>query len=359
MGGNSSARRFLDACFGRPVDRPPIWMMRQAGRYLPEYRKVRERLSFLELCRDPDAAAEVSLQPFRRFAPDGVIFFSDILIPVEAMGVPVAFGEGGPDLPEPVRSAAAVSKLERFDPSERVAFTGEILRRLRREVGERAAVLGFCGAPWTLASYMVEGGGSRSFALIKEMMLREPTTLSRLLDITADVVAEVLSFQIASGAHTVQIFDTWAGELSPGDYRNWALPAAGRAISGIRRQGAPVILYVNGCGGILEDMATSGADVLSVDWRITLSEARRRAPGKALQGNLDPAVLNGTAEETARRTRALVAETGGQRHVVNLGHGILPTARIECVEAFFAAVREETVGSQVSVLSQTGSPGGR
>ena len=336
---SSPASRLLDACFGRPVDRPPVWMMRQAGRYLPEYRKVRERLSFLELCRDPDAACEVSLQPFRRFAPDGVIFFSDILIPVEAMGVPIEFGDGGPDLPEPVRSAAAVSQLHRFDPSERVGFTGEILRRLRAAVGQDAAVLGFCGAPWTLATYMVEGGGSRSFAVVKEMMLRDPETLHRLLDLTADVVADVLSFQISSGAQAVQLFDTWAGELTPADYRAWALPAVRRAIAGIRRQAAPVILYVNGCGGILEDMAASGADVLSVDWRITLAEARRRAPGKALQGNLDPVVLNGTPEETARRTRALVAETGGRRHIVNLGHGILPSARLECVEAFFEAAR--------------------
>jgi uroporphyrinogen decarboxylase len=339
MGTISSAARLLDACLGKPVDRPPVWMMRQAGRYLPEYRKVRERLTFLELCRNPDAAAEVSLQPLRRFSPDGVIFFSDILIPVEAMGVAVSFGDGGPDLPEPVRSSAAVGKLTRFDPAERLAFTGEILRRLRRETGDAAAVLGFCGAPWTLASYMVEGGGSRSFAVIKEMALRNPETLRLLLDLTADVVAEVLSYQIASGAQVVQLFDTWAGELSPEDYRTWALPAARRAISGIRRQGAPVILYVNGCGGILEDMASSGADVLSVDWRITLAEARRRAPGKVLQGNLDPAVLNGTPEETSRRTRSLLAETGGRRHVVNLGHGILPSARLECVEAFFEAAR--------------------
>ncbi|HEV2063118.1 MAG TPA: uroporphyrinogen decarboxylase [Thermoanaerobaculia bacterium] len=340
MSQGPSAARLLAACFGQPVDRPPVWMMRQAGRYLPEYRKVRERLPFLELCRDADAAAEVSLQPFRRFAPDGVIFFSDILIPVEAMGLPVAFGDAGPHLAEPVRSASDVAKLRRFDPSERIGFTGEILRRLRREVGGAAAVLGFCGAPWTLASYMIEGSGSKSFAVIKTMMLRDPATLRQLLDLCADVAAEVLSFQIASGAQAVQLFDTWAGELSPEDYKEWALPAARRAIAGIRRQGAPVILYVNGCGGILEEMAGSGADVLSVDWRLPIAEARRRVPGKALQGNLDPAVLLGTPEETRRRTRALVAQTGGRAHIVNLGHGVLPSAHIECVEAFFAAARE-------------------
>jgi uroporphyrinogen decarboxylase len=343
----SPAERFLGACFGRPVDRAPVWMMRQAGRYLPEYRKVRERLSFSELCRDTDAAAEVSLQPFRRFQPDGVIFFSDILVPVEAMGLRVEFGDAGPELPEPVRSASDVEKLTRFDPAERVGFTGRILARLRREVGTRAAVLGFCGAPWTLASYMVEGGGSKTFAVIKQMMLRDPATLRLLLDLCADVAGDVLSFQIASGAQAVQLFDTWAGELSPDDYRHWALPAVQRAIAGVRRQGEPVILYVNGCGGILEDMAVSGADVLSVDWRLPIGEARRRAPGKALQGNLDPAVLLGTPEETARRTQELVAQTQGRAHIVNLGHGVLPSSRVDCVEAFFAAAREPVAAQAV------------
>jgi uroporphyrinogen decarboxylase len=214
-----SAERFLAACSGRPVDRTPVWMMRQAGRYLPEYREVRTKVSFLELCHSVDLAAEVSLQPFRRFLPDGVIFFSDILVPVEAMGARVEFGDGGPSLPEPVCSSSDVARLSRFDPADRIRFTGEILGRLAREVGGRAAVLGFCGAPWTLASYLVEGGGSRSFAVIKEMMARDPGTLRRLLDLLADVAADVLSFQIASGARAVQLFDTWAGELSAEDYR--------------------------------------------------------------------------------------------------------------------------------------------
>jgi uroporphyrinogen decarboxylase len=334
-----SAARFLAACAGRPVDRPPVWMMRQAGRYLPEYRAVREKVSFLELCHSVDLSAEVSLQPFRRFSPDGVIFFSDILVPVEAMGARVEFGDGGPHLPEPVRSASDVARLSRFDPSGKIAFTGEILGRLSREVGDRAAVLGFCGAPWTLASYLVEGGGSRSFSVIKEMTSRDPETLRRLLDLLADVAADVLSFQIASGARAVQLFDTWAGELSTRDYREWALPAAARAIAGIRRQSAPVILYVNGSAHLLEAMATSGADVLSADWRLPLAEVRRRLPGVPLQGNLDPAVLGGTPDDVRRRTRAMIAETGGQAHVANLGHGILPSARLECVEAFFEAAR--------------------
>jgi uroporphyrinogen decarboxylase len=333
------AARFLDACRARPVDRPPVWMMRQAGRYLPEYREVRQTVSFMELCRSVDLAAEVSLQPFRRFAPDAVIFFSDILVPVAAMGARVEFGDAGPELPEPVRDAAAVDRLARFDPGSEIAFTGEILAKLRREVGGRAAILGFAGAPWTLASYLVEGGGSKSFAAIKAMMGRDRATLRRLLDLLADVVAEVLSFQLASGADAVQLFDTWAGELTREDYREWALPAVARAIAGIRRLDAPVVLYVNGCGHLVEAMAESGADVLSIDWRLPLSEARHRAPGRALQGNLDPGLLLGEPKAVARRTRSMLEETGGHAHVVNLGHGVLPGSRIECVEAFFAAAR--------------------
>lgn len=314
-------------------------MMRQAGRYLPEYREVRRKVSFLELCRDPDLATEVSLQPHRRFHPDGVIFFSDILIPAAAMGASVEFTDSGPELPEPVRTEADVNRLHRFDPAERIPYTGETLRRLRREVGEEAAVLGFSGAPWTLAAYLVEGGGSKSFAAIKAMMGRDPATLRRLLDLAADVTAEVLSFQIASGAQAVQLFDTWAGELAIEDYRAFALPAVQRAISGIRRQGAPVILYVNGCAHLLEAMALSGADVLSIDWRLPLAEARRRVPSHSFQGNLDPGVLLGTADEVTRRTRALLAETGGASHVLNLGHGVLPGTPLDCAEAFFEAAR--------------------
>jgi uroporphyrinogen decarboxylase len=345
----SSGKRLLDACLGRAVDRPPVWMMRQAGRYLPEYRQVREKTSFWDLCRTSDLAIEVSLQPFRRFAPDGVIFFSDILVPAAACGVRVEFNEGGPELPEPVRSLSDVARLSRFDPSREIGFTGEILKALRREVGDRAAVLGFVGAPWTLASYLIEGGGSKSFAHIKTMMGRDPKTLRRLLDLLADVAGDVLSFQIESGAQAVQLFDTWAGELSEEDYRAWALPAVGRAVSRVRKQGAPVILFVNGCAHLIEAMAESGADVLSVDWRIRLGEARRRAPGKALQGNLDPADLLKTPEEVERRTRQMLQETNGAAHIVNLGHGVLPQASIECVQAFFDAARGAGADARPSV----------
>jgi uroporphyrinogen decarboxylase len=318
-------------------------MMRQAGRYLPEYREVRRRASFIDLCRDPDLAAEVSLQPFRRFAPDGVIFFSDILVPVQAMGVRVEFDKDGPKLPHPIRTGDDVLRLRRFDPAADLRFTGEILKRLRGEVGDSAAVIGFAGAPWTLACYLIEGASSKSFAPIKQMMGWGQRTLEGLLNLLADVVGDVLSFQIASGAQAVQVFDTWAGELSREDYRRWALPAVTRAIAGIRRSGQPVILYVNGCSHLLEAMNESGADVLSVDWRLSLAEARQRLPERALQGNLDPGALLAGTREVRRRVRAMLEETGGIAHVVNLGHGVLPQTPIESAEAFFDAVRQAHV----------------
>jgi uroporphyrinogen decarboxylase len=284
-----------------------------------------------------------------------------------------------------VRTAADVERLHAFDPSAEIGFTGKILAAVAREVGDRAAVLGFAGAPWTLASYLVEGGGSKSFAVIKRMMGRDPRTLRRLLDLLADVVGDVLSYQIESGARAVQLFDTWAGELTTRDYRDWALPATARAIARIRRvasnhrpsfarasegvplppvssearrakeeeerEGVPVILFVNGCGHLLEAMAESGADMLSVDWRVSLAEARRRVPRLALQGNLDPGILLGPAEEVARRTRDMVAETGGQAHVVNLGHGVLPETPIDSAQAFFDAARE-TPAAAVAVEAE-------
>jgi len=320
-------------------------MMRQAGRYLPEYREVRRRVSFVELCRDADLAAEVSLQPFRRFAPDGVVFFSDILVPVQAMGVRVEFEKEGPRLSHPVRTGDDVLRLRRFDPVGELRFTGEILKRLRGELGESAAVIGFAGAPWTLACYMIEGGGSKSFAAIKQMMGWGQRTLEGLLNLLADVVGDVLSYQIASGAQVVQVFDTWAGELSCEDYRRWALPALTRAIAGIRREGHPVILYVNGSGHLLEAMNESGADVLSIDWRLPLSEARRKLPTRPLQGNLDPGALLAGTRDVRRRVRSMLAETGGIGHVVNLGHGVLPQTPVESVEAFFATVREAGIAA--------------
>ena len=312
--------------------------MRQAGRYLPEYRKIRENLSFFGLCEDVPAAVEVSIQPWRRFQPDAVILFSDILVPVRAMGLDVAIGDGGPHLAAPVRTDADVGRLALFDPAEKTPYVLEILRTLKRETGDKAALLGFAGAPWTLASYMVEGGGSKNFTVIKRMISKSPRTLRALLTKLSRMVAEYLSAQIEAGADAVQLFDTWAGELSPRDYREFALPYARDAIAAVKRAGKPVIYYVNGMFPILELAAESGADVLSIDWRGDLGSARQRVPGRAFQGNLDPALLYGDPADVRERVAALVA-SGGPGHIVNLGHGILPDTPIEGVEAFYEAVR--------------------
>ena len=338
----SPRQRFLDAAARRPVDRPPAWMMRQAGRYLPEYRKVREKLSFFGLCENVDAAVEVSLQPFERFRPDGVILFSDILVPVRAMGAGVTMDDGGPKLAHPIRTAKDVEALHGFDPEGETRFVMEILRRLRRSVGDSAALLGFTGAPWTLASYLVEGGGSKNFTAIKGMMSREPHTLRALLTKLSGMVASYLSAQLDAGADVVQLFDTWAGDLSPLDYREFALPYVRDAIAKVARRGKPVIYFVNGIAGILEAAGETGADVLSIDWRCRLSDARRRFPDRALQGNFDPSLLFGTPEAIRDRAAGMIGETGGVGHIVNLGHGILPDTPVESVSAFYEAVRSHS-----------------
>jgi uroporphyrinogen decarboxylase len=335
-----SRDRFLAAARQQPVDRPPAWMMRQAGRYLPEYRKVRERLSFFELCENVDAAVEVSLQPFERFHPDAVILFSDILVPVRAMGAAVEIDDGGPKLEHPVRTAADVDALALFDPAQATPSVLAVLGHLRRSVGESAAVLGFAGAPWTLAAYLVEGGGSKSFSKIKAMIGREPSLARKLLGRLGEMVARYLEAQIEAGADAVQMFDTWAGELAADDYREFALPPAKEAIARIRAKGRPVIYFVNGAAHLVEAAAETGADVLSIDWRLPIAEARRRAPGRALQGNLDPGRLLGEPEEVSTRVSRMLESTGGQGHVVNLGHGILPPTPIECVDAFYETVRK-------------------
>jgi uroporphyrinogen decarboxylase len=335
-----SRRRFLDAAFCRPTDRPPVWLMRQAGRYLPEYREVRSRFSFLELCEDVESAVEVSLQPFHRFGMDGVILFSDILIPLRPMGLEVRIDDGGPKLPHPVRSAADVKALRSFDPTAETAFVPAILRSLKKELDGRAALLGFCGAPWTLATYVVEGAGSRSFPAIKTMLHREPALLVELLERLADSCGDYLAAQIEAGADAVQVFDTWAGELSRADYERFARPATERLISRLPRRGeVPVILYASGSPHLLASLAETSADVLSVDWKLPLDAARRLANGKALQGNVDPGLMLGTCEGVTSAALDARRAAGPMGHILNLGHGLLPPTPPENVAAFVAAAR--------------------
>ncbi len=320
-------------------------MMRQAGRYLKEYRSIREKVSFLELCKDPDLAAEVSLQPYRILGVDAVIFFSDILIPVEAMGVGVALTDKGPEIANPVRNQSGVDALHIPDPAAEVPFVGSVIKKLRLALRDAVPLIGFAGAPWTLASYMVEGGGSRSFAEIKTMAYREPRVLHALLDKLATTVSSYLLFQIEAGAQVIQLFDTWAGELSRLDYEEFALPYTQRIFDAVGSR-VPRILYLNGCASILESMASSGADVISADWRISIGEARRRVGNRvALQGNLDPCLLLGSQERIESRTRAILEEAGPTGHILNLGHGILPPTPVENARTFIETGKNYRHGS--------------
>jgi uroporphyrinogen decarboxylase len=331
----------IRAARGLPIERAPVWMMRQAGRYLPEYRAIRAKVDFMSLCKTPELAAEISLQPYRILGVDAVIVFSDILIPVEAMGQQVQISEErGPQILDPIRSRQQVDRLIVPDPLEKTHFVMETIRLLRRQLDGEVPVIGFAGAPWTLAAYMIEGGGSRNYAEIKRMMYVEPALLEALLDKIADAVILYLKAQIEAGAQVVQLFDTWAGELSPEDYERFALPYQQKIFDSIDRSAAPAILFVNGCGAVLEKMARSGADVLSIDWRVELSQARARlGPDIALQGNLDPCALLSTPEIIKSKVRRLVEAGGGRRHILNLGHGVLPATPVENARAFVDAAK--------------------
>jgi uroporphyrinogen decarboxylase len=316
--------RFVDACLGRPVDTTPIWVMRQAGRYLPEYRALREKAAFLEMCRTPDLAAEATLQPLRRFDLDAAILFSDILVPVEAMGVPVEFVPE-PKLPRPVRTAEDVAALHAFEPGRGTPFVMDAIRRVRAALPSGKALIGFAGAPFTLACYLVEGGGSKDFARTKALMFGRPDLFRDLLARLADAIVPYLAAQIDAGCDAVQLFDTWAGQVSPGDFRRFVLPVVRSIVDRVRRPGVPFVYFVNGVAGVAEDLPSSGADVLGIDYRIELSDAIRRVgPDKVVQGNLDPGVLLGGEAEIRDRAAAIVeAGRAARGHVFNLGHGIL------------------------------------
>jgi uroporphyrinogen decarboxylase len=315
--------------------------MRQAGRYLPEYRAVRAKVDFLTLCKTPDLAAEVSLQPIERFGMDGCVIFSDILIPVEAMGAPVSFGDAGPKLESPVRTAADVDRLRVPDPIETMPFVLEALRLTRAALAGRAALVGFVGGPFTLASYMIEGGGSKTYAATKQMLYAEPTLMHALLAKLAQTIADYASAQAAAGAQAIQVFDTWAGELAPDAYASFAAPYQTQVIASIKRAGVPAILFVNGCAGKLEAMMHTGADVLGVDWRVDLAAVRAQTGGRfALQGNVDPCVLLATTEAVALAAHSAMSAAGPLGHILNLGHGILPPTAVECVQAFVDAPKK-------------------
>jgi uroporphyrinogen decarboxylase len=325
---------FLRACRGEVLPRVPVWMMRQAGRYLPEYREIRANHAFLEVCKTPQLAVEVSLQPFRRLGVDAVIVFSDILIPAEAMGLQLELGDGGPNLPNPVRSKLDVERLKLFDPETETGFLPEAIRQIVKSVGPHVPVLGFAGAPWTLACYMVEGKTREGFAAVKSFLYHEPKTFRDLLHRIALATIPYLQAQIAAGATAVQLFDTWCGELNLQDYEDFALPAVQEIIAGLRGS-VPVIYYTKASQHLLPAVARSGANVLSVDWRMDLAEIRKTlGPKIALQGNVDPAVLLAPPDRIRDTTLATINSLAGHGHILNLGHGILQHTPVENAQLF-------------------------
>ncbi len=340
--------RLLRALLRQPVDCTPVWMMRQAGRYLPEYRATRARAgSFMDLCRSPELACEVTLQPLERFDLDAAILFSDILTVPDAMGLGLYFSEGeGPLFERPVRDERAVDALGIPDPETDLGYVTEAVRTIRRALGGRVPLIGFAGSPWTLATYMIEGGSTKSFARIKAMMYDRPDLLHRLLERVADAVTVYLNAQVAAGAQALMIFDTWGGVLTPRCFADFSLSYMERIVAGLTREAegrrVPVILFSKGGGHWLGRMARSGCDALGVDWTTDLGDARRQVGGAvALQGNLDPCVLYASPGRIREEVGGVLESYGrGPGHVFNLGHGIHPNVDPENARVLVDAVHE-------------------
>jgi uroporphyrinogen decarboxylase len=340
---SSSSKKdiFLRATRGERPSRVPVWIMRQAGRYLPGYRRMRERYSFLEVAKTPDLAAQVSLEPYETLGVDAVIVFSDILVVAEAMGLPLEINDDGPKLGSIVTDSRAVGSLKDFDPARQTKFVGDAIRAIVKAVGPDVPVLGFAAAPWTLACYLVEGRTRGELAAIKRMMYSEPALLHALLEKIACVTSRYLKMQLEAGAAAVQIFDTWAGELSLHDYEVFELRATQKLIGEIHSGEAPVILYAKNGAHLLPALARAGASVLSVDWRTDLAEARQEIGTRiALQGNIDPTVLLSSPDIIQFAVREAIVKTHAAGHILNLGHGILPSTPVENAQAFVRAARE-------------------
>lgn len=332
----------LRALACEPLDRPPVWLMRQAGRYLPEYRALRAEIgSFLGMVRNPEASAEVTLQPVRRFGVDAAIVFSDILLPLEAMGLELLFDERGPVFPDPIREQRDVDALREVDPASDLDYVGKTLGLVKAGLPEQTTLIGFCGAPFTLASYAIEGGTSRQFMELRHVMYQKTALFEDLMDRLATVVAAHLKYQVESGAEVVMLFDTWAASLTSEDYERFSLPWTRRIVQELEGV-APRIVFAGGATHVFDTQVELGAEGVAVDHRLDLCEAFDRAQGRvALQGNLDPGVLLSTPEEVGRRTRALLEKVGPRPgHILGLGHGVLKKTDPDCVAAFVAAAKE-------------------
>jgi uroporphyrinogen decarboxylase len=335
----------LRAARGEKLERPPVWLMRQAGRYMKVYRDLREKYpGFRERSENPDIAIEISLQPWHAFQPDGVIMFSDILTPLPGIGIDFDIVESkGPLFEEPIRTQAQIDRLYPLDPEKSLPFIKIILQSLRQEVGNQSTVLGFVGAPWTLAAYAIEGKSSKSYANIKGMAFSEPAMLHQLLSKLAEAIATYVCYQIDCGAQVVQMFDSWAGELSPQDYETFALPYQQQVVRQVKQThpDTPLILYISGSAGVLERMGKSGVDIISVDWTVDMAEARQRL-GKEMkvQGNVDPGVLFGSQEFIRDRILDTIRKAGDRGHILNLGHGVLVGTPEDNVRFFFETAKQ-------------------
>jgi uroporphyrinogen decarboxylase len=340
--------RFLRALLREPVDITPVWMMRQAGRYLPEYRATRARAgNFMTLCQTPELACEVTLQPLARYPLDAAILFSDILTVPDAMGLGLYFTEGeGPRFQRPLRTAADVHALGVPDPEGELRYVMDAVRLIRRELNGSVPLIGFSGSPWTLATYMIEGGSTKNFSYIKGMMFDQPELLHHVLEITSQAVSAYLNAQIAAGAQAVMIFDTWGGVLSSRDYQTFSLDYMAKIVANLQRehQGrrVPLILFTKDGSEWLEQIAATGCDALGLDWKLNIGQARQRVGDKvALQGNMDPCVLYASPARIRAEVAEILASFGhGNGHVFNLGHGIHPQVDPEHVSAFIASVHE-------------------
>ena len=342
---------FIRSLQKKSVDRTPVWLMRQAGRYLPQYRAVRGRTTFLGLCKTPELACEVTLQPLERFPLDAAILFSDILTVPDAMGLGLHFVEGeGPKFSHPVRTEADVARLE-VPPMEKLRYVFDAVALIRKSLNGRVPLIGFAGSPFTLACYMIEGGGSDDFRLVKTMMYSRPDLLHRMLDVNARAVTAYLNAQIAAGAQAVQLFDTWGGSLAHGAYQEFSLAYSRQVLQGLTRTNeervVPRILFTKGGGQWLEEMAASGADALGIDWQTSLAAARRQVGEKmALQGNLDPNVLFAPPSVIGAEVQRVLDAFGyGAGHVFNLGHGISQHTPPEHVKALVEAVHTRSLGA--------------
>lgn len=342
--------RYIKAALSQPTDKTPVWMMRQAGRYLPEYRELRAQAGdFMSLCTNPELACEVTIQPLRRFDLDAAILFSDILTIPDAMGLGLYFKKGeGPAFERPVDTVQAISKLQVPDINSKLKYVTDAVSTIRKALKNETPLIGFSGSPWTLATYMVEGGTTKNFGKVKGMMFSEPRSMHQLLDVLAKSVIAYLNAQIQSGAQAVMVFDTWGGVLSTRDYQLFSLQYMQQIVDGLIRsndgQKVPVTLYTKGGAGWLEKMAETGADCIGLDWSIDIDQARARIGDKvALQGNMDPCILYSTPEKVEAEVADILAKYGnGKGHVFNLGHGIHPTIAPENVKAYVDAVHKHS-----------------